>query len=151
MPSPEVHSSCRNLVPSNPRRCGTGGAALRLAQHLPPCPACKAGEVWAVPGCETESRLRTLKKCAARTRQLRHARLRQAGGRKKGSHRLVGVQAVAAEAGELIQAAALAIGARMTAQDLADQLFPYLTMVEALKLAAQAFGEDVKQLSCCAG
>ena len=35
--------------------------------------------------------------------------------------------------------------------DLADQLFPYLTMVEALKLAAQTFTKDVKQLSCCAG
>lgn len=67
------------------------------------------------------------------------------------SHRLIGVQAVAPEAGELIQAAALAIRARMTAQELADQLFPYLTMVEGLKLAAQTFSKDVKQLSCCAG
>ncbi|MDV0547009.1 hypothetical protein RZO81_29270 [Klebsiella quasipneumoniae subsp. similipneumoniae] len=31
------------------------------------------------------------------------------------------------------------------------QLFPYLTMVEGLKLAAQTFSKDVKQLSCCAG
>ncbi len=67
-----------------------------------------------------------------------------------GSGRLLGVQAVAAEAGELIQAAALAIRARMTVQELADQLFPYLTMVEGLKLAAQTFTRDVKQLSCCA-
>jgi mercuric reductase len=69
----------------------------------------------------------------------------------EGSRRLIGVQAVAPEAGELIQAAALAIRARMTAQELADQLFPYLTMVEGLKLAAQTFTRDVKQLSCCAG
>src|SRR5579885_2214336 len=69
----------------------------------------------------------------------------------EGSHRLIGVQAVAPEAGELIQTAALAIRARMTAQELADQLFPYLTMVEGLKLAAQTFAKDVKQLSCCAG
>ena len=68
-----------------------------------------------------------------------------------GSRRLIGVQAVAPEAGELIQTAALAIRARMTAQELADQLFPYLTMVEGLKLAAQTFSKDVKQLSCCAG
>ena len=27
----------------------------------------------------------------------------------------------------------------------------YLTMVEGLKLAAQTFNKDVKQLSCCAG
>ncbi|MBI2751635.1 MAG: mercury(II) reductase [Burkholderiales bacterium] len=69
----------------------------------------------------------------------------------EGSGRLIGVQAVAPEAGELIQTAALAIRARMTAQELADQLFPYLTMVEGLKLAAQTFNKDVKQLSCCAG
>jgi mercuric reductase len=64
--------------------------------------------------------------------------------------RLLGVQAVAAEAGELIQAAALAIHHQMTVADLGSQLFPYLTMVEALKLCAQTFTKDVKQLSCCA-
>jgi mercuric reductase len=68
-----------------------------------------------------------------------------------GSGRLIGVQAVTPEAGEIIQAAALAIRARMTVLELADQLFPYLTMVEGLKLAAQTFTKDVKQLSCCAG
>ena len=68
-----------------------------------------------------------------------------------GTGQLIGVQAVAAEAGELIQTAALAIRHRMTVQDLADQLFPYLTMVEGLKLAAQTFTKDVRQLSCCAG
>ncbi|MFM0388360.1 mercury(II) reductase [Paraburkholderia dipogonis] len=68
-----------------------------------------------------------------------------------GSGRLIGVQAVAPEAGEIIQTAAIAIRAKMTVQDLADQLFPYLTMVEGLKLAAQTFSKDVTQLSCCAG
>ena len=68
-----------------------------------------------------------------------------------GSGRLIGVQAVAPEAGELIQTAVLAIRNRMTVRELADQLFPYLTMVEGLKLAAQTFTKDVKQLSCCAG
>ena len=68
-----------------------------------------------------------------------------------GSGRLIGVQAVTPEAGELIQTAALAIRNRMTVQELADQLFPYLTMVEGLKLAAQTFSKDVKQLSCGAG
>ncbi len=65
--------------------------------------------------------------------------------------RLLGAQAVASQAGELIQTAALAIRAQMTVHDLASQLFPYLTMVEGLKLAAQTFTKDVKQLSCCAG
>jgi len=68
-----------------------------------------------------------------------------------GSLRLLGVQAVTPEAGEIIQTAAIAIRAHMTVQDMADQLFPYLTMVEGLKLCAQTFTKDVKQLSCCAG
>ncbi len=68
-----------------------------------------------------------------------------------GSGRLLGVQAVAPEAGELIQSAALALRARMTVVELTDQLFPYLTMVEGLKLAAQTFMKDVQHLSCCAG
>jgi mercuric reductase len=68
-----------------------------------------------------------------------------------GTGRLLGTQAVTAQAGELIQAAALAIRNRMTIDELAGQLFPYLTMVEGLKLCAQTFTKDVKQLSCCAG
>jgi mercuric reductase len=67
------------------------------------------------------------------------------------SGRLIGVQAVAQEAGELIQTAAFVIHNHMTVRELADQLFPYLTMVEGLKLAAQTFNKDVRQLSCCAG
>jgi mercuric reductase len=68
-----------------------------------------------------------------------------------GTGRILGVQAVAAEAGELIQTAALAIHHNMTLAELGAQLFPYLTMVEGLKLCAQTFFKDVKQLSCCAG
>ncbi|TDX28380.1 mercuric reductase [Modicisalibacter xianhensis] len=67
------------------------------------------------------------------------------------SGRLLGVQAVTGEAGELIQTAVMALRARMTVQEIADELFPYLTMVEGLKLCAQTFTKDVKQLSCCAG
>jgi len=54
-------------------------------------------------------------------------------------------------AGEVIQAAALAIHHWMSVDELGDQLFPYLTMAEGLKLAAQTFTRDVEQLSCCAG
>ena len=68
-----------------------------------------------------------------------------------GTGRLLGVQAISSEAGEIIQTAALAIRARMTVNDLADQLFPYLTRVEGLKLTAQTFTQDVSQLSCCGG
>ncbi len=69
----------------------------------------------------------------------------------KQTGRLLGAQVLAGEGGEIIQTAALAIRNRMTVTDLAGQLFPYLTMVEGLKLAAQTFSKDVKQLSCCAG
>ena len=68
-----------------------------------------------------------------------------------GSGKLLGAQIVAPEAGEIIQSVALAIHAGMTVHDLAARLFPYLTMVEALKLCAQTFSKDVTQLSCCAG
>ena len=67
------------------------------------------------------------------------------------SGRILGAQILAPEAGEMIQTAALALRNQMTVDDLADQLFPYLTMVEGLKLCAQTFRKDVKQLSCCAG
>lgn len=67
------------------------------------------------------------------------------------SGQLIGVQILAAEAGEMIQTAALAIKHGMTVEELGNQLFPYLTMVEGLKLCAQTFAKDVSQLSCCAG
>ncbi len=69
----------------------------------------------------------------------------------KVSGRLIGAQILAHEGGELIQSAALAIRNRMTVTELSEQLFPYLTMVEGLKLCAQTFNKDVKELSCCAG
>ena len=69
----------------------------------------------------------------------------------KESGRLLGTQILAPNAGEAIQTAALALRASLTVQDLADELFPYLTLVEGLKLAAQTFRQDVRQLSCCAG
>ncbi|HAS22966.1 MAG TPA: mercuric reductase, partial [Idiomarina loihiensis] len=69
----------------------------------------------------------------------------------RNSGQLLGVQCVAGEAGELIQTAAMALRAKMTVDEVADGLFPYLTMVEGLKLCAQTFSKDVEQLSCCAG
>lgn len=65
--------------------------------------------------------------------------------------RLLGAQVLALGAGDVIQTAALAIRHQMTIDQLAKQLFPYLTMVEGLKLCAQTFRKDIKQLSCCAG
>ena len=45
------------------------------------------------------------------------------------SGKILGVQAVAAEAGELIQTAAVAMHNNMTVAELGNQLFPYLTIV----------------------
>jgi mercuric reductase len=69
----------------------------------------------------------------------------------KATGRLMGAQILAHEGGEIIQSVALAIRNNMTVTELADQLFPYLTMVEGLKLCAQTFTKNVNELSCCAG
>ncbi len=69
----------------------------------------------------------------------------------RGSGRLLGAQVVAPEAGEMIQVALLAIRNRLTVEQLGSELFPYLTMVEGLKLCAQTFTRDLDRLSCCAG
>jgi mercuric reductase len=69
----------------------------------------------------------------------------------KQTHRLIGAQILAPEAGEMIQTAVLAVHHKMTIEQLAGLLFPYLTMVEGIKLCAQTFNKDVKELSCCAG
>lgn len=69
----------------------------------------------------------------------------------KPTGKILGAQILAHEGGELIQSAALAIHNNMTVDALAGQLFPYLTMVEGLKLCAQTFSKDIKELSCCAG
>jgi mercury(II) reductase len=68
-----------------------------------------------------------------------------------GSGRLLGAHILAPEAADSIQTAALAIKAGLTVDELADTIFPYLTTVEGLKLAAIAFSKDVAKLSCCAG
>ena len=65
--------------------------------------------------------------------------------------KLIGAHILAPEGSDSIQTAALAIKAGMTYSDLANTIFPYLTTVEGLKLAAQTFDMDVKKLSCCAG
>lgn len=67
------------------------------------------------------------------------------------SGRLIGAHILAPEGADSIQTAVLAIKHRLTVADLAEALFPYLTTVEGLKLAAQGFDKDVAKLSCCAG
>jgi len=68
-----------------------------------------------------------------------------------GTGRLLGAHILAREGADSIQTAALAIRQSLTVDDLADTIFPYLTTVEGLKLAALAFDKDVNKLSCCAG
>ncbi len=67
------------------------------------------------------------------------------------SKRLLGAHILAPEGADSIQTAAMAIRAGMTYEDLSAMIFPYLTTVEGLKLAAQTFDKDVAALSCCAG
>ena len=64
--------------------------------------------------------------------------------------RLLGAHVLAAEAGEVIQEATLAVRFGLTVQDIAETFHPYLTMAEGLKLAALTFKKDVSKLSCCA-
>jgi mercuric reductase len=64
--------------------------------------------------------------------------------------KVLGVHALAHGAGDLILAAVYAIKYGLTVTDLADTWAPYLTMSEALRLAAQSFTRSVDQLSCCA-
>ncbi|WP_300519712.1 mercury(II) reductase [Aliiroseovarius sp.] len=67
------------------------------------------------------------------------------------TRRLLGAHILAPEGADSIQTAAMAIRARMTYEELGAMIFPYLTTVEGLKLAAQTFEQDVTKLSCCAG
>ncbi|MFN3960659.1 MAG: mercury(II) reductase [Parvularculaceae bacterium] len=65
--------------------------------------------------------------------------------------KLLGGQIAAPEGADSIQTLALALKAGMTARELGETLFPYLTTVEGIKLAAQGFEKDIAKLSCCAG
>ncbi|GAC1338244.1 MAG: mercury(II) reductase [Bradyrhizobium sp.] len=66
------------------------------------------------------------------------------------SGRLLGAHILAPEGADSIQTAVLAIKCGLTVEQLAETIFPYLTTVEGLKLAAQTFTKDVAKLSCCA-
>ncbi len=64
---------------------------------------------------------------------------------------LLGAHILAPEGGEMIQVASLALKFGLKVSDLRETIFPYLTNVEGIKLAALAFEKDVAMLSCCAG
>ena len=101
-------------------------------------------------GIETDSRTLTLDNVPRALANFDHRGFIKLVAEKT-TGRLLGAQILAAEAGEIIQTAALAMRAGMSVSELGGQLFPYLTMVEGIKPCAQTFTRDVKQLSCCAG
>ncbi|WP_157046734.1 mercury(II) reductase [Roseovarius sp. 217] len=65
--------------------------------------------------------------------------------------RLLGGVIMAPEGADSVQTLVLALKFGMTTKALGETVFPYLTTVEGLKLAAQTFDMDVAKLSCCAG
>lgn len=59
---------------------------------------------------------------------------------------ILGVHVLADQAGEVIQAATLAVKFGLRIEDLVETFHPYLTMVEGLKLAALTFDKHVSRL-----
>jgi len=66
------------------------------------------------------------------------------------TRKILGAQILASEAGEMIMEPALAIKFGLAIEDITSTFHPYLTLSEAIKLAAQTFDKDVGKLSCCA-
>lgn len=63
---------------------------------------------------------------------------------------LIGARIVAPEGSELAMEISLAIKYKIPVKELMNLLHPYLTLAEAIKLAAMSFTTDVKKMSCCA-
>lgn len=70
--------------------------------------------------------------------------------KQKGTDQLVGASILAPEGSELLMEIAMAIKYKIPVSEIASMFHPYLTLGEAVKLAAQTFHKDVKKLSCCA-
>lgn len=64
--------------------------------------------------------------------------------------RIVGITAVAKDAGDLAAAGVYILEAGMTVDQVANLWSPYLTMAEGLKITAQSYKTDISKLSCCA-
>lgn len=67
-----------------------------------------------------------------------------------GTGRILGISAVARDAGEIAAAGVYILEAGMTTAQVAAAWCPYLTMAEGIRIAAKAFTTDVSKLSCCA-
>ena len=70
--------------------------------------------------------------------------------RKTGTNELIGARILAPEGSELIMELSLILRYKIPLNEVASMFHPYLTLSEAVKLAAQTFDKDVKSLSCCA-
>jgi mercuric reductase len=64
--------------------------------------------------------------------------------------KVLGIHALADDAGDAILAGVYAVKFGLTVSDLAETWAPYLAMSEGIKLTAQSFTTDVEMLSCCA-
>lgn len=63
---------------------------------------------------------------------------------------ILGLTAVAKDAGEFAAAGVYVLEGGMTVDQVAQHWAPYLTMAEGIKIACQSFTTDVSMLSCCA-
>jgi len=71
--------------------------------------------------------------------------------RDRATDKLVGARVLASHGSELLMEISLAMRYGITVSQLASCFHPYLTLSEAIKLAAISFTKDVKEVSCCAG
>lgn len=67
----------------------------------------------------------------------------------KESKRILEVQMIGENAGEVINEAALAVKFGLTVDDIIDTVHAFPTMSESLRLVALSFYKDVSKLSCC--
>jgi len=63
---------------------------------------------------------------------------------------ILGLTAVAKDAGELAATGVYLLEAAMTVNQVVRLWAPYLTMTEGIKIACQSFTTDISKLSCCA-
>jgi mercuric reductase len=70
--------------------------------------------------------------------------------RKAGTEELLGARVLAPEGSELIMELSLILKYKIPLSEIASMFHPYLTLAEAVKLAALTFDKDVNKLSCCA-
>lgn len=68
----------------------------------------------------------------------------------KATGRILGITAVAKEAGDLAAAGVYILEGGLSVDEVAHLWAPYLTMAEGLKIAAQTYTTDISRLSCCA-